>query len=105
MICTIYKGALADQFANTCYVSGTHFYLSYNEGTVWIRDESRNGTYIDGARLDKSIEMPLFSNTIVGLGDPSASVLQAAFFKITYPIRNTNGVVLTVSYKNCCSRC
>lgn len=84
--CTVigYKGALADQFANTCYVSGTHFYLSYNEGTVWIRDESRNGTYIDGARLDKSIELPLFSNTIVGLGDPSASVLQAAFFKITY---------------------
>ncbi len=78
------KGALADQFANTGYVSGTHFYLSYNNGTVWIRDESRNGTYIDSARLDKSIELPLFSNTIVGLGDPSASELLASFFKITY---------------------
>lgn len=78
------KGALAEQFVNTGYVSGTHLYLSYNEGTVWIRDESRNGTYIDGSRLDKGIELPLFSNTVIGLGDPSASVLLAAFFKITY---------------------
>lgn len=78
------KGMLSDQFANTIYVSGTHLYLSFNQGDLWIRDESRNGTYIDRARLDKGIDIPICSGTVFGMGDVSASCLNAAFFKLTF---------------------
>lgn len=75
---------LSEQLVSTVYVSYEHVMLSYHEETLWITDTSSNGTYIDGARLDKNMEIPLFSGTLIGLGDPSASELKAAFFKITY---------------------
>lgn len=81
-----HHGVLADQLVNADFVSDKHLYLSYSEGTVWIRDESTNGTYLDGAKvsLDLGIDFPIFSNTIIGLGDPSASTLRAGFFKMTF---------------------
>lgn len=86
--CTVigHHGALADQLTHADFVSNKHLYLSYREGTVWIRDESTNGTYLNGAQvsLDLGVDIPISSNTVIGLGDPFASTLRAAFFKITY---------------------
>ena len=80
-------GVLADQLVNADFVGRKHLYLSYNEGTVWVRDnKSVNGTYLNGAdvRLDSDVDYPISGNTIIGLGDSSVSTSHAAFFKIIF---------------------
>ena len=75
---------LSDQLANTGYVSSEHFIFSYHDGSLWLTDKSRNGTYIDGTRLQTNVEIPIPKGTVVVLGDPSPSELLAACFMITY---------------------
>lgn len=66
------------------YVSRLHFVLSYHNSNYWITDKSTNGTFLDGSRLEKDVEFKLASETVIGLGDPSMSELQAAFYKVTF---------------------
>lgn len=79
-----YAACLSEQLETALYVSGEHLAAVYRDGQLWITDHSRNGTYINGTRLQKELEIPLVSGTVVGLGDCSASTLKAAFFRITY---------------------
>lgn len=78
------SACLAEQLETAAYVSSEHLNLVYRNGQLWIMDCSRNGTYINGARLMKAQQIPLVSGTVVGLGDSSAGTLKAAFFRITY---------------------
>lgn len=78
------SACLAEQMEAASFVSSEHLTLVCRNGQLWIRDHSRNGTYINGTGLPKAQEVPLVSGTVVGLGDRSASTLKAAFFRITY---------------------
>lgn len=77
-------GHLSDQFAGADFVSREHFHLIRKLDSIYIKDTSSNGTYINGVRLMKGKEYALASGTVIGLGDPSFDEHLAAFIKISY---------------------
>lgn len=78
------SGLLAEQLQGDDYVGREHFHLTRQGATVYIRDESRNGTFINGIRLAKGQRIALQSGVTVGLGDSSPSECLAAFFEVSY---------------------
>lgn len=77
-------GLLAEQLQEEDYVGREHFHLMRQGAEVYIRDESRNGTFINGVRLIKGQKLLLQSGVVIGLGDSSPSECLAAFFEVSY---------------------
>lgn len=69
---------------NRKYVHGVHFVILYKEDSLYIIDCSSNGTFVNGKRLNKGVKHSLFSGDIIGVGSPTVTDADAAFYKISF---------------------
>ena len=80
---TIGRGAgLSAQLQGCDYVSASHADLFCRDGTWLIRDHSRNGTYVNGQRIEANTEVALDFGAVISLGDASPEQPLAAHYRV-----------------------
>lgn len=72
---------LQEQLKTCDFVSRTHVDIFCRDGQWYIRDRSRNGTYLKGKRLEKEVDIAIEPGTVISLGDPSPEQPLAAHFR------------------------
>ena len=87
-------------------VSGLHCYITVTStNTAVIEDQSTNGTYVNGVKIGKSMQLAVKEGDILTLGKPNATGAQSGSisFKVTFDGKESDtaaGGVGSVYYKN-----
>lgn len=75
---------LKEQVKNCDFVSRVHADIFHKDGKWFIRDRSRNGTYLKGNRIEPEVDNVIEPGMSISLGDPSPEQSMAAHFRFEY---------------------
>ena len=72
---------LQEQVASCDFVGRAHADIFCRDGQWFIRDRSRNGTYLKGKRIEPEVDVAIEPGVVISLGDPSPEQPLAAHFR------------------------
>lgn len=75
---------LCEQLTGHSYVGRAHAELFCRNQQWFICDRSTNGTYLNGERIEKGVDIALERGMTISLGDPSEEEPLAAHFRFDY---------------------